>query len=149
MRYNRQNRILELIKNQEIETQQQLADILNAEGFNITQATVSRDIKSLMLIKQNRNGKSCYALPVETVSNPNEKFKKIMKDTVVSIESAENLIVIKTLSGCAGPAAEAIDIQNDSNILGTLAGDNTIFVVVRSKEALDPIVDEIKKVLAQ
>ncbi len=148
MRYNRQNQILELISTKEIETQQQLADLLNAEGFNVTQATVSRDIKSLMLIKQNKNGKSCYALPVETVSTPSEKFKKIIKDTVVSIDSAENMIVIKTLSGCAGPTAEAIDLQNNSNILGTLAGENTIFVVAKSKEAVESIISEIKKVLA-
>lgn len=148
MRYTRQNRILEIIKSSDIETQQQLADILNAEGFNVTQATVSRDIKSMMLIKQNRNGKSCYALPVETVTSPHERFQKIMKDTVISIESSENMIVIKTLSGCAGPAAEAIDLQNNSDILGTLAGDNTIFIVVKTKDAVEAIINEIKKVLA-
>lgn len=148
MRYSRQNRILEIIKTQDIETQQQLADVLNNEGYNVTQATVSRDIKSLMLIKQNKNGKSCYALPVQTVNNSNEKFTKILKDTIVSIESAENIIVIKTLSGCAGPAAEAIDLQKDENILGTLAGDNTIFVVVKTKEAVEIIINEIKKALA-
>ena len=148
MRYTRQNRILELIKTNDIETQQQLADMLNKEGFDVTQATVSRDIKSIRLVKQNKNGKSCYALPVDTVTSPHEKFKKIMKDTVLSVDFAENIIVIKTLSGCAGPAAEAIDMQKFSDILGTLAGDNTIFIAVKSKDAVEYIINEIKKVLA-
>ncbi len=145
MQYSRQNRILEIIKNNDIETQQQLANILNQEGFNVTQATVSRDIKSLMLIKQSRGGKSCYALPV---LDQNDKFQKFMKDIIVSIDSAENIIVIKTLPGCAGPAAEAIDMQHDKNILGTLAGDNTIFVVAQTKDSVESIINEIKKVLA-
>ncbi len=146
MRYTRQSKILELIKSNDIETQQQLAELLNAEGFNVTQATVSRDIKNLMLVKQNRRGRSCYAVPSDA-GGEGAKFRKIMKDTIVSVESAENIIVIKTLSGCAGPAAEAIDLTNDINILGTLAGDNTIFVVARSTELVADIVDEIKRVL--
>lgn len=148
MRYTRQNRILELIKNNGIETQQQLADMLNAEGFNVTQATVSRDIKNLMLIKQNKNGKSCYALPINSEQSPNDKFKKIMRDTITSVDAAENIIVIKTLSGCAGPACEAVDMQKNENILGTIAGDNTIFIVCKTKEITMDVMNEIKKVLA-
>jgi len=148
MAYNRQNRILEIIKEQEVETQQQLADILNSEGFEVTQATVSRDIKKLNLIKQPRNGKSCYKATPTPEETSNSKFRKIMKDIIVSVDSSENMIVIKTLPGCAGPASEAIDMQNDSNILGTIAGENTIFVVVRSKDLVQSVIDEIKKVLA-
>ncbi len=71
-----------------------------------------------------------------------------MKDTIISIDSAENIIVIKTLAGCAGPTCEAIDMQNHDNVLGTLAGENTIFVVCRSKETTQIVIDEIKKVLS-
>lgn len=149
MRYTRQNKILELIKTNKIETQQQLAEMLNAEGFNVTQATVSRDIKNLMLVKQNRGGVSCYALPAYTKEDTNIKFQRIIKDTITSIEYAENMLVIKTLSGCAGTAAEAIDMQNIDTILGTIAGDNTIFVVCKSKELAPIIAEEIKKVTIQ
>jgi len=149
MRYTRQNKILELIKNHDVETQQQLASMLIAEGFEVTQATVSRDIKNLMLIKKPKNGKSCYALPAPAEQSSNDKFKKIMKDTIVSVAAAENMVVIKTLAGCAGPACEAIDMQKDVSILGTLAGENTIFVVCKSKEVTADVIDEIKKVLAQ
>ena len=146
MRYNRQNKILELIKNNQVETQQQLAEMLNAEGFNVTQATVSRDIKNLELIKQIRNGVSCYALPAYKSTDTTQKFQRIIKDTITSIEFAENMIVIKTLSGCAGTTAEAIDMQNNENILGTLAGDNTIFVVCKSKDIAPLVAEELKKV---
>ena len=148
MRYTRQNKILELIKYNEIETQQQLADMLNAEGFKVTQATVSRDIKNMMLIKQPRNGKSCYAVPSEAKS-PSSRYEQILRDTIVSFSASENMIVIKTLSGCAGPAAEAIDMKNDPRILGTLAGENTIFVVASSKDAVFEIMNDIKKVLSK
>lgn len=148
MRYTRRNKILELIQSHDIETQQQLAELLASSGFNVTQATVSRDIKNLMLVKQNRNGISCYAVPKD-LRNSNEKLRNIMKDTVISVDHAENIIVIKTLPGCAGPASEAIDMQADKNILGTLAGENTIFVVVRSAELASETAEEIKKVLKQ
>ena len=148
MRYTRQNKILELIKNNEIETQQQLADMLNAEGFKVTQATVSRDIKNMMLIKQPRNGKSCYAVPTDA-TNPSSKYEQIIRDTIVSFSASENMIVIKTLSGCAGPAAEAIDMKNDPRILGTLAGENTIFVVASSKDAVNEVMNDLEKVLSK
>ena len=149
MRYTRQNKILELIKNYDIETQQQLADMLIHEGFEVTQATVSRDIKTLMLIKKPKNGRSCYAAPTPNEQSSSEKFKKIMKDTIISLDSAENIIVIKTLAGCAGPACEAIDMQKNDNILGTLAGENTIFIVCKSKDSTAYVIEEIKKVLVQ
>mgnify|MGYP002861471656 CR=1 FL=1 len=147
MKYTRQNRIIELISERDIQTQSELADILNSEGYKVTQATVSRDIKNLMLIKEHRNGKSCYALPAKAESTSNDKLRMIMRDTIVSVASSENMIVVKTLNGCSGPAAEAIDINLSDNILGTIAGENTVFIVAKSRELVPAIINEIQKVI--
>lgn len=147
MKYTRQNKIIDLITERDIETQTELAELLNAEGFKVTQATVSRDIKNLMLVKQHKNGKSCYALPVKAESTQSDKLRMIMKDTIISVASSENMIVVKTLSGCSGPAAEAIDLNSSEEILGTIAGDNTIFIVARSKEDVPSIIESITQVI--
>ena len=134
MRFTRQNKILELIAAGPIETQEELANALRDAGFQVTQATVSRDIKDLGLVKKSISGsKPCYAAPAS--ANPDrEKLHRVMKDTVLSVTPAENIIVIKTLPGCANAAAEAIDTAGRKDIVGTLAGDNTIMVVIDCKE---------------
>jgi len=131
MRYSRQNRILGLIKELEIETQEKLAYLLKEDGFDVTQATVSRDIKELQLIKTlSPSGKYKYALGMATDTPITDRFVKIFKDTIISVASSGNLIVIKTLTGCANAAAEAIDSLSLPFMLGTIAGDNTILIVV-------------------
>jgi len=131
MRYSRQNRILGLIKEQEIETQEKLAYLLKKDGFDVTQATVSRDIKELQLIKAlASSGKYKYALGMITDAPITDRFAKIFKDTILSVVSSDNLIVIKTLTGCANAAAEAIDSLCLPFLLGTIAGDNTILIIV-------------------
>lgn len=131
MRYSRQNRILGLIKEHEIETQEKLAYLLKEDGFDVTQATVSRDIKELQLIKTlSPSGKYKYALGMATDTPITDRFVKIFKDTIISVASSGNLIVIKTLTGCANAAAEAIDSLSLPFMLGTIAGDNTILIVV-------------------
>ena len=139
MRYARQSKILELIKAQEIDTQERLADKLNQAGFNATQATVSRDIKELGLVKvTGKSGRSCYAeAPISKVEL--DKYSKLLKDTVQSIKAAENMIVIKTMAGCANAAAEVIDNMQLDEILGTIAGDNTIFLVIDSKDHVSTV----------
>lgn len=135
MRYARQSKILELIKAQEIDTQERLADKLNQAGFNATQATVSRDIKELGLVKvTGKSGRSCYAEAPKISKVELDKYSKLLKDTVQSIRAAENMIVIKTMAGCANAAAEVIDNMQMDTILGTIAGDNTIFLVIDSKD---------------
>ena len=149
MRYARREKILELIQNHDISTQEKLAAMLKDEGFEVTQATVSRDIKELKLIKTVRkNGRSCYSIP-DDKDHPSEKrFSTILRETVQSLTPAENIIVIKTLSGCAGAAAEAIDNVDLKATVGTLAGDNTIFLVVDSTENVPAVMAQFSEILA-
>ncbi len=149
MRYARQTKILEIIKAQEISTQEELADRLNAEGFKATQATVSRDIKELGLVKVSGHGKkSIYADAPKVPERILDKFGKILAETIVSVKSSENLIIIKTLSGCAGAAAEVIDRVPDEQILGTIAGDNTILLIVDAKDHVEFVMNMIKDVIS-
>ena len=149
MRFSRQSKILELIEHNEIDTQNKLADMLRAAGFDVTQATVSRDIKELNLVKvQGSNGKSRYAQPKIKTKNENVRFRNILKEVVLSVTPAENLIVIKTVSGCGNAAAEAIDNSNAPGIVGTLAGDNTVLVIVDRKDDVPAILDRFSEALA-
>ena len=135
MRQSRQSKILEIIKTQSIDTQERLASKLNAAGFKVTQATVSRDIKELGLIKvPGPAGRSVYAPAHKGSAADDGRFRKILRDTVTDIKAAGNILVIKTLSGCANAAAEAIDNLSPESVVGTLAGDNTIFAAIDSVE---------------
>ena len=150
MRYARHQKILELVDNQEIDTQERLAEKLRQAGFNVTQATVSRDIKELQLVKHaGPSGRSCYTQSRAADAPVSERFRKILRETILSISSAENIIVIKTLSGCANAAAEAIDTTNFPDIIGTLAGDNTIFMVISSKDAVPGLMEQFREMTAK
>ncbi len=149
MRYSRQDKILEIIAENEIETQEALAEKLAESGFNVTQATISRDIKELQLIKtQSSSGRYKYAIaPQVSASGASDRFHKIFKNTVSSIASSGNIIVLKTLSGCANAAGEAIDSIGSDGILGCLAGDNTVFVVVDSPGHVPVIVKKFSDII--
>jgi len=148
MRYARQNRILDLIRTYEVGTQEKLAKLLRSSGFKVTQATVSRDIRELQLVKAvSENGKSCYAIPSKVEAPVSDRFKKILKETIQSFESAENIIVIKTLSGCANAAAEAIDTSDYPEIVGTIAGDNTMLVIVDKKENVPKLLETLRELI--
>lgn len=130
MRYSRQNMVLELIHENEIETQEKLCQMLRDAGYDVTQATVSRDIKELQLIKTlSPSGKYRYAQ--SSGDGPiSDRFVKIFRETIKSIDSAGNIIVVKTLSGCAGAAGEAVDSLGLQHIIGSVAGDNTLLMVI-------------------
>ena len=148
MRYARQSKILEIIKSQEIDTQEKLAAKLQEAGYKATQATVSRDIKELGLIKVgSAGGRSCYAEAPKDGGKDSDRFSKILRDTVMEIHAAENLIVVKTLSGCANAAAEVIDNIAPDCVLGTLAGDNTIFIAVDHKENVQKVLDKFTSII--
>ena len=147
MRYSRHNKILELIKSEEIDTQERLVDRLNECGFKATQATVSRDIKELGLVKTAKKGGRSYYVQAPENSLDDKKYSSILKQTVTDIKKAENIIVIHTLSGCAGAAAEIIDRIAPESVVGTLAGDNTIFVAVNSRENVDAVVAVFRNAL--
>lgn len=131
-RANRQIRILDIISKHDIDTQEELVSYLKAEGFNVTQATVSRDIKEMSIIKtlaaDGRHYKYVAREPKEKSSS--DKYLGIFKSTVLSIRAAENLVVLRTEPGSAGPASELIDRLKYEEVLGVIAGDNTIFVAV-------------------
>jgi transcriptional regulator of arginine metabolism len=130
MRYSRQNKILELINSHEVETQEKLAELLKKCGYDVTQATVSRDIKELQLVKtMTPAGRHKYTVSATQERPVTERFVKIFRETVQSVDHSGNIIVIKTLSGCANAAAEAVDSLNFANILGSIAGDNTLMLV--------------------
>ncbi|MDR1247136.1 MAG: arginine repressor [Clostridiales Family XIII bacterium] len=130
MRYSRQNKILELINSHEVETQEKLAELLKKNGYDVTQATVSRDIKELQLVKtMTPAGRYKYTVSATQERSVTDRFVKIFRETVQSVDHSGNIIVIKTLSGCANAAAEAVDSLNFTNILGSIAGDNTLMLV--------------------
>lgn len=147
MRYSRQNMVLELIKEHEIETQEKLCQLLRESGFDVTQATVSRDIKELNLIKtMSSSGKYKYVQQKDEgpISN---RFVKIFKETILSVDSAGNILVVKTLSGCANAAAEAIDSLDLDHIVGSVAGDNTVLAVVDDEKNIPKLLDRFKELL--
>ena len=140
MRYSRQNKILELISANEIETQEKLVSMLKAEGYSVTQATVSRDIKELQLIKVlTPSGKYKYAVTAQQDAPISDRFVKIFRETITSFTAAGNLIVVKTLSGCGPAAGEAIDNISLPHVVGTIAGDNTLLMIVDKEENVDDV----------
>jgi transcriptional regulator of arginine metabolism len=148
MRYSRQNKILELIANNEIETQEKLAAMLGAEGFEVTQATISRDIKELQLIKVlSVTGKYKYAVSTRHDAPISDRFVKIFRETIISFASAQNLIVIKTLSGCGPAAGEAVDCINLPHVVGSVAGDNTLLLIVDKEENVEEILSIFNNML--
>ena len=148
MRHARQNKILELISTQRVETQEELAQLLQQAGFAVTQATVSRDIKELQLVKSARGGgRSCYSLPERAASSENERYETILRETVQSVRFAENIVVVKTLVGCANAAAEAIDSFRPPEVVGSIAGDNTIFLVIDTKDHVAGFVRSLNRIL--
>ncbi|HEY8341882.1 MAG TPA: transcriptional regulator ArgR [Calditerricola sp.] len=128
-------KIREIISQYDIETQDELVDKLREAGFHVTQATVSRDIKELHLVKvPTPDGRYKYSLPVDLRTNPQQKLKRMLVDSFVSIDHAENLIVLKTLPGNAQAVAALIDSLDWPEIMGTIAGDDTILIICKEKE---------------
>lgn len=141
MKSKRQRKILEIIRQQAIETQEELAANLGKCGFEVTQATVSRDIKELGLIKiPGENNHFQYAYPGErSVQNAEERLKRYFHDTVTSLAISDNLLVIKTHPGGAQGVASAIDQAGWPEIIGTVGGDDTILVVIKPKRAAETV----------
>lgn len=145
MKIKRQSKILEIIKNYEIDTQEALVDMLNNEGFNVTQATVSRDIRELKITKALvKSGKQKYVAPAPESIGSNSKFIRVFNEAVLSMDYAQNIIVIKTLTGMAMAVAAAIDSMDKLEILGTIAGDDTIFCATKSEGAAIKIIERLR-----
>lgn len=148
MKIARHAKILEIISSRDIETQEDLAEELKKTGMDVTQATVSRDIKELKLIKVlSDNGNYKYAAIVSSENMLSDKLVYIFIQTVISVNYVNNIIVLRTISGSAPAAAETIDSLGWEGIVGTLAGDNTIFVLTVSNEKAQELVGRIKKLM--
>lgn len=140
--------ILEMIESQKVETQEDLADELRKRGINVTQATVSRDIKELRLLKVlSEDGGYRYATAERAEKGVSERFIRIFTESVMSVDDAGNLVVLKTLSGSAPSAAEAIDNSKWPEIIGTIAGDNTILVIVKNIEDVEDVKNRFREML--
>ena len=150
MKSKRQNEIIRLIASRDIETQEELASELRALGYKVTQATVSRDIRELRLIKvASKGGGFKYAKPDRHEIAVSERLTRILCDSLVNVDSSGNIIVVKTLSGAANVAAEALDNLGWPEILGTIAGDNTIFIVTRTEADTTEITNRIRRLTDQ
>lgn len=147
MKVKRQSKILELIRENDIETQEMLADLLNKAGFNVTQATVSRDIRELKLTKATmQSGKQKYVATAKESSFVTERLNRVFRDGIVSIDYAQNIVVIKTLIGMAMAVAAALDSMENSEIMGTIAGDDTIFCVVKNDSRAVKLTENLKAI---
>lgn len=147
MKDNRQRKIIELIDKYDIETQEDLCELLIKEGFNVTQATVSRDIKELNLSKVSTKTGSKYAVKGHVEYADSSKYLRILKDGFVSQDRGENIIIIKTVPGMAMALAAAIDNLGFEEILGTIAGDDTIMCIARNKKMAENVMDKIESIV--
>ena len=148
-RANRQLKILEIISKHDIDTQEELVAQLKSEGFNITQATISRDIKDMGIIKTLAADGRHYKYTVQQTkeTNTSDKYLNMFKNTVLSIRSSHNRVVLKTEVGSAGPAAELIDKLSYPEVLGVVAGDNTIFVAIDSVDNAEVVRERLEALL--
>ena len=147
---SRQKMIQKIIEKDEIATQFELAEQLKRHGFNVTQATVSRDIKEIGLIKIPMEGNlSKYSMPVNiSVGNIAERMRRMFMDNAVSVNAAENIIIVKTLPGTAQGLAACIDQSNWTEIVGSIAGDDTILLIIKEKVLVDGIMQKFDALLS-
>lgn len=149
MKSERHAKILEIIRKNEVETQEELSDRLEREGFQVTQATVSRDIRELKLTKvAMSNGKQKYAALTEPAEDLSQKYIRVLKDGFASMDMAQNILVVRTVSGMA-MAVAAARCLNFHEIVGTIAGDDTIMCAVRSVEENIRLMDRLRKMVGK
>ncbi|MBE6974959.1 MAG: arginine repressor [Ruminococcaceae bacterium] len=149
MKSQRQAKIMEIITNKNVETQEQLLQELQSAGFNSTQATISRDIKELRIVKELTSfGTYRYTAVTDELGGTfSSKLNTIFRECITRFDYARNIIVIHTLPGLASAAASAIDAMNMSVVLGTIAGDDTVFIVMRDDNSASAFVGEIRNLL--
>lgn len=148
MKNARQTQIIRLIEKYNIETQEELADRLNESGFQVTQATVSRDIRELHLIKvSDGQGKSRYSIIQNDVGHLSKKYSRVLKDAYVSMDTAGNLLVMKTVPGMAMAAAAALDSLGWPEILGCIAGDDTIMCAIHSPQDAKVVMGKLMTII--
>ena len=150
MKTRRQAKILELIQRNDVETQEELSAYLVREGFQVTQATVSRDIRELKLTKiAMDNGKQKYAVITDADSGMMEKYARVLREGFISMDLAKNIVVIKTVSGMAGAVCAAIDAMKFQEMVGSIAGDDTIMCIIRDDEEAVKIMKKLRKIVGR
>ena len=149
MKVNRHAKIIELISQYDIETQEELAEYLNNAGFKVTQATVSRDIRDLKLTKVSVNGGKQKYILHRLEEGMSEKYIRVLKDGYVSMDMAQNILVIKTVSGMAMAVAAALDAMKWNEVVGCIAGDDTIMCAIRTAEDTVAVMEKIRKIVSK
>ena len=150
MKAKRQAKIMEIISTTNVETQEQLLQELQEAGFSCTQATISRDIKELKIVKEMTNfGTYRYSATEKDLGNPfSDRLNTIFRECITSFDYAQNIVVIHTLPGLANAAASALDTMSRSVVLGSIAGDDTVFIVMRDTNSAAAFCGEIKNLLS-
>ena len=148
MKIGRQAKIIELINTHDIETQEELADLLMAAGYHVTQATISRDIRELKLTKVSvDNGRQKYVVLKQNEDGMFEKYVRVLRDGYLSMDYAENILVIKTISGMAMAVAAAVDHMYLNGVVGCIAGDDTVMCAIRTREETRGVMAKLNKLL--
>ena len=148
MKTKRQTKILELIQKHDIETQEELSAYLTRDGYQVTQATVSRDIRELKLTKiAMDNGRQRYAVFSDADTGMAERLVRVLREGFVSMDYAGNILVIKTVSGMASAVGAAVDAIKLSEIIGSIAGDDTLMCVIRTEEDAVNIMNKLRKIV--
>lgn len=150
MKKLRQKKIIELVETYDVETQEELADYLKQAGYQVTQATVSRDIRELKLSKLPAGGgRQKYIFVKQEEAQPGDKYIRVLREGFVSMDMAQNILVIKTVSGMAMAVAAAIDTMRLKEIVGSIAGDDTIMMAVRTVEETKVLMEKIRSMLKE
>ena len=148
MKVARHEKIKELIQQYDIDTQEELASRLNEAGFKVTQATVSRDIRALKMMKvTGKDGKSRYVILQELPTEMGEKYTRVLHDALLTIDQGQNILVIRTVPGMTMGVAAALDALNWEEILGSIAGDDTVMCVARTLEEASSVAERLKSIL--
>ena len=148
MKTNRQSKIIEIIQKNEVETQDELSALLEKDGFRVTQATVSRDIRELKLTKiPTASGRQKYAVITDARENLSKKYERVLREGFLSMDMAQNILVIKTVSGMASAVCAAIDAMKMREIVGSIAGDDTIMCAIRTVDDTYAVMKKIRRIV--
>lgn len=148
MKYNRHARILDIIENYEIETQDELAEKLKEMGYEVTQATISRDIKELRLVKvMGSSGRYRYFVMNHDSTNTNDRLLVILKEAFVSCDYANNILIIKTLPGMAQAVGATVDALGWNDVVGSIAGDDTVMIICRAEKIAEDLMEKFTRMV--
>lgn len=148
MKHDRQSEIIAIISEKQVETQEELSEHLRERGYMVTQATISRDIRELKLVKiAGGGGRYIYATQKRSENSISSKFRNLLVETVEKLDRANNIVVVKTIAGMAQGAAAAIDSIGHDGVVGSVAGDDTVIIVMRTNDSAQSLIDELDGII--